>query len=153
MADTLADVEPMIYESQISVPYSWWAGDTASRFFRSLRDEKKIMGTKCAKCSRVYIPPRKVCPSCFSENPEWTEVSDQGVLQSFTIARRQLASLPEKVPVILGLIKLDGADTGLLHYLDEVDQKQLRIGMRVKAKFADNRSGGIRDIEYFRPAK
>ena len=45
------------------------------------------------------------------------------------------------------------ADTALLHYLDEVDPEQIRIGMRVKAKFADQRTGGIGDIAHFRPAK
>ena len=153
MDDTIHDVEPMVYQSRINVPYSWWAGDTASRFFKSLRDEKKIIAKKCHRCNRVYVPPRKVCPLCFTENPEWVEVSDEGVLQSYTISRRQLASLPRKAPVIFGLIKLDGADTALLHYLGEVDQAQIRIGMRVKARFADERAGGIRDIVHFRPAR
>ncbi len=152
MTDTSRDVEPMVCRSQISVPYTWWAGDTASKFFISLRDEKKIMGAKCGQCGRVYIPPRKVCPLCFTENPEWVQVSDQGVLLSYTVARRQLASLPKKVPVIFGLIKLDGADTALLHYLGQVELEKLRVGMRLKARFAAKRNGGIRDIAYFKPA-
>ena len=104
MDETFADVEPMVYRSLISVPYSWWAGDTASRFFIALRDEKKIMGKKCPRCSRTYVPPRKVCPLCFTENAEWVEVADEGMLQSYTICRRQLASLPRVAPVIFGLI-------------------------------------------------
>jgi uncharacterized OB-fold protein len=151
MDETLSNIEPMVYESGINVPYSWWAGDTASRFFISLRDDKKIIGKKCTRCDRVYVPPRKVCPLCFKENPEWVDVSDEGVVQSFTIARRQLASLPKQAPVMFGLVKLDGADTALLHFLNEVDPKDIRIGMRVKAKFADDRTAGIRDIAYFRP--
>ena len=87
------------------------------------------------------------------EAPEWVEVANQGVLQSYTVARRQLASLPEKAPVIFGLIRLDGADTSLLHCLDEVDPGQVRIGMRLEAVFADERKGGIRDIAYFRPLR
>ena len=46
-----------------------------------------------------------------------------------------------------------GADTALLHYLDEVDPERVRIGMRVEARFAGERTGGIGDIAYFRPAK
>jgi uncharacterized OB-fold protein len=153
MTELFAGVEPMVYQSRISVPYSWWAGDTASRFFIALRDEKKILGKKCGQCAKVYVPPRKVCPVCFVETPEWVEVSNEGVLQSYTVARRQLASLPAKAPVIFGLIRLDGADTGLLHCLGEVDPGQVVIGMRLKAVFADERKGGIRDIAYFRPAK
>ena len=153
MDEHFADVEPMVYQSRINVPYSWWAGDTASRFFIALRDEQKIMGKKCLRCGRTYVPPRKVCPLCFTENAEWVEVADEGSLQSYTVCRRQLASLPREAPVIFGLIRLDGADTALLHYLDEVDPEQIRIGMRVRARFADQRTGGIGDIAYFRPAK
>ena len=153
MADDLAGIEPAVYKSGISVPYQWWAGETATRFFAGIRDEQKIMGTKCSKCARVFLPPRKICPSCFSHNEEWVTLSPEGELISFTVARRQLAALRRNTPIIFGLIKLDGADTALLHYLDEVDQGQIRIGMRVKARFADERTGGIGDIAHFRPAK
>lgn len=153
MEDQFKGIEPMVYKSRINVPYHWWAGETASKFLISLRDGKKILGTKCAKCNRVYVPPRKACPDCFSENSEWVELPDEGTLVAFTVARRQLASLPKKVPVIYGLIRLDGADTGLLHFIDEVDPVDLKIGMRVKARYADERKATIRDIEYFRPAQ
>ena len=148
-------IEPMIYNSRINVPYSWWAGDTASKFFISLRDDKKIIATRCSKCRKVFIPPRKVCPTCFKENAEWVDVSDEGRLVSFSVARRQLASIPKdkKVPVIWGLIKLDGADTAMLHYLGEVNPGEVVIGMRVKSVFAESRTGGIRDISHFKPVR
>jgi len=153
MQDTLSEVEPLVYESQINIPYKWWAGETASTFLIALRDRKKILGTRCAACARVYVPPRKVCPTCFVENSEWVEVADQGTLLAYTVTRRQLAALPEQAPVSFGLIKLDGADTGLLHYLGEVAPSDLRIGLRVQAEFAAQRTGTIRDIVYFKPVE
>lgn len=153
MSDIFDNVEPMVYESRINVPYHWWAGETASRFFTSLRDEKKIMGTKCMKCEKTYVPPRKTCPKCFTENEEWKEVSPQGTLVTFTVVRRHLASLPKKPPIIYGLIHLEGADTYILHVVDEVKPEDMAIGMKLQAKFAQERTGTIFDIEYFRPAK
>ncbi len=153
MTDIFEDVEPMVHRSGINVPYSWWAGDTASRFLAGLRDEKKILGTKCDRCEKVYVPPRKNCPHCFSENKEWVETSNEGTLVSYTVARRQLASIPEKTPVIFGLIKPDGADTALLHYLGEVEPGDVKIGMRLTPKFENERNGTIRDIAYFKPAE
>ncbi len=154
MSDIFKGVEPLVYNSRISVPYTWWAGDTASRFLVKLRDEQKITGTKCSQCSKVYVPPRKTCPACFTENSEWVDLPDEGTLQSFTVMRTNRASLPndKKIPVIYGLIKIDGADTALLHFLDEVDPKKLSIGMRMKARFTETPAGTIRDILYFRPA-
>ena len=155
MPDIFNGIEPMIYESKINVPYSWWAGDTASKFFISLRDEQKIIATCCGNCKKVFMPPRKVCPTCFTENQEWVNVSDEGALVSFSIARRQLGSIPvdKKVPVIWGLIKLDGADTAMLHFLGDINPGEPAIGMRVKAVFAQTRTGSIRDISHFRPVK
>ncbi len=153
MSEPFEGIEPMVYHGKINVPYSWWAGNTASRFYVKLRDEKRIVGIKCGSCNRVFLPPRKVCPSCFTENKEWVNLSDEGTILSFTVARRRFAAIPKdkKIPVIWGLIQLDGADTAMLHYLDEVNPENLTIGMRVKAVFSDARKGTIRDISHFRP--
>ncbi len=151
MEDVFKGIEPMVYKSRINIPYNWWAGDTASRFLVAIRDDQKILGTKCSECQRVFVPPRKACPTCFTENTEWVDIADVGTVQAFTVARRQLAALKKKVPICFGLIKLEGADTALLHYLGEVDPADIKIGMRVKAKFAEERQGIITDIEYFRP--
>ena len=70
---------------------------------------------------------------------------------AYTVARRQLASLPRKVPVIFVLVRLDGADTALLHYLEGVDPGSVRIGMRVAARFAQERGARMQDIECFVP--
>ncbi len=151
MSNPFKDVEPMVYKSRINVPYRWWAGDTASKFFISLRDGKKILGTKCARCGKVFIPPRKTCPLCFTANEAWVEVKPTGTVTAFTIARRQTAALMKKVPVIFGLIRLDGADTSMLHIIEGVKPGDMKIGMKVEAKFADARKGVMSDIEYFRP--
>jgi uncharacterized OB-fold protein len=151
MEEIFNGVDPLVHQSRINVPYSWWAGDTASRFLVALRDEKKIMGTRCAACNRTFVPPRKTCPSCFGKNTEWVEVAPTGTLESFTVVRRQLAALPKKVPVAFGLIRLDGADTSLLHYLDEVAPEDIAIGRRFKACFASDPQGNILDITHFKP--
>lgn len=151
MADVFKGIEPMVYKSRISVPYHWWAGETASRFLIALRDERKILGTRCTGCGKTYLPPRKNCPSCFEAAMDWVECAREGTVLAFTVARRQLASLPRKVPVIFVLVRLDGADTALLHYLEGVDPGSVRIGMRVAARFAQERGARMQDIECFVP--
>lgn len=153
MSDIFKGIEPMVYKSKISVPYHWWAGETASKFLVSLRDERKILGTRCVACEKTYLPPRKNCPSCFQTSMDWVELPAEGAVVTFTVARRQFASLPRKVPVVFALIKLDGADTAMLHYLGDVDPADVKIGMRVKAKFAAERKARMQDIDYFAPVK
>jgi len=153
MDQSTDNVTPRVHRSRISVPYSWWAGDTASRFFRNIRDEQRLSGTTCEQCRKVYIPPRKTCPTCFTPIESWVDVAGHGTLISYTVARRQLRAIPKPVPVIFGLIRLDGANTALLHYIDEVDPDDVSIGMRLEVSFAEERSGGIQDIQYFRPER
>ncbi|MCK9364076.1 MAG: Zn-ribbon domain-containing OB-fold protein [Syntrophales bacterium] len=155
MYEQFPGIEPMVCQSKINVPYSWWAGNTASRFFAALRDEKIIMATKCPVCGRVFLPPRKACPACFTENTQWVELSGEGCVLSFTVARRQFAAIPnnKRVPVIWGLIKLEGADTAMLHYIEEIEPENVTIGMRVKAVFSEARKGAILDISHFQPIK
>ena len=151
MNDLFAGIEPLVHKSAISIPYSWWAGETASRFYTAIRDQERILGTKCPECKKVYLPPRKVCPACFVKAGEWVELGPEGEVVSFTVVQRQLPALKKPVPVIFALVRLEGAHTALLHYLGEVKPEQVKIGMRVRPKFARERKGQITDIEYFRP--
>lgn len=153
MSDSLNPVEPMVYHSQISVPYSWWAGDTAGRFLTTLRDEQTIMGTRCERCERVFVPPRKTCPTCFTENKTWTAVSNEGTVTAFTVARRQLAAIARPVPVVFALIRLDGADTALLHTIGRIDPDRVSIGMRVRACFSREAGATMAAISHFEPAE
>lgn len=139
-------------KGQIKVPYRWTVGSTGSRFFTELRDKQKIWGTKCPKCQKVYIPPRKNCPQCFCAIGEWTEINSTGILTTFTIVRYSDPNLhPVKAPFAYGIIQLDGADTGLLHMVGGVDVNLIQSGMRVEAVFRTERVGSLLDIEYFRP--
>lgn len=151
MSDIFKGVEPMVYPGKINVPYHWWAGETASKFFIALRDEKKILGTKCPACGKTFLPPRKHCPLCYNVPTEWVPISHEGEVVSFTIARKARAALVKQVPVIFALIKLDGADTAILHYLENVKPEKVKIGLRVRAVFAEERKGRMQDIVHFEP--
>lgn len=151
MAISLDTVTPMVHRSRISVPYTWWAGDTAGRFLRALHDRQTIMGTRCEHCRRVFVPPRKTCPTCFANNATWVTVANQGTLVTFSVARRQLAAIPATVPVVFGLIRLDGADTALLHRIDGIEPEHVTIGMRVKASFSRDAGKTIKAIAHFEP--
>ena len=128
-----------------------WSYGRISRFFRELRDNKKIMGTKCPKCGIVFCPPTSDCPKCYVPT-EWVEVSNQGTVQYYTIVYGLAAPWAKhEVPFGVGLIKLDGADTGLLHYILGVKFDELKNGIRVEAVFRDEREGYITDISHFKP--
>jgi uncharacterized protein len=135
------------------VPYDWNCGPYWSRFFRGLRDEKKICATRCSSCGRVYIPPREVCGPCFARMEEWVDVGPEGVIEMFTVVRLPYTNPstgePVSVPYTDVYVRLDGADTSLMHWLDETDEKKIAVGMRVRAVFREKRTGTLHDIAHF----
>ena len=142
-----------LVEGRLYVPYRNLYGTLASKFFVDLRDHKRLIGVKCSSCKKVYMPPRSVCADCFSVLKEWVELPPTGVLIAYTIVNYSYSSYyqPYEPPYIVGIIKLDGADTGLCQFLGEVRPEDIKIGMRVQAVFKEERKGEILDIAYFKP--
>jgi uncharacterized OB-fold protein len=151
MEDFWSNAQPIVYEGRIKVPYSWQAGETASYFLTQLRDQGKIWGKHCPRCTKVLLPPRKSCPFCFVDTDKWVEVSDEGVVETFTLVREGTPLHPLKAPFAYAVILLDGASTGFVHVLSEVEPDEIKEGMRIKAVFAENRKGSLLDIAYFKP--
>jgi len=151
MAEWLDKVENVYFEGRIKVPYKWYVGEVGSRFLVALRDKKEFWGTKCPKCNTVYVPPQKNCGECFVPADTWVQVKDTGTLESFTVVHYSHTMQPDSSPLIYGLIKLDGADGSILHLVDGVDPKDLKVGVKMKAVFSEKREGTILDISHFAP--
>ena len=153
----MAKEESRIVEGMITLPYRWAMGPVFTRFFEEFKN-KKIMGTKCPRCNRVLVPARRFCPRCFEDTPDWVQVSDKGTVRTWSLITFEFSGQPMPPPHIVGLIDLDGADTALSHFIGGVDlsdlekvRNEISIGMKVEAKWLDERQGDINDIEYFKP--
>ena len=151
VTERLEGMDVWIYHGQIYIPNTYSAGAVGSRFLTELRDRKRIMGTRCPTCNRVYVPARSVCKDCFGQLDEWVEVSDKGTVLSYSVCHQPNPVQPVEASLVYGIIQLDGADTGLVHMLGELDFEQLGIGMRVQAVFRKERVASILDIKYFKP--
>lgn len=121
-----------------------------SKFFRDLRDKGKILGTRCPNCGLVYCPPTSDCARCYLPT-EWVELSGQGTLLAYTVCYMPPPNYEGKIPYIVGLVRLDGGDTALWHYIAEIEPEQVRKGMRVQAVLREAREGKITDISHFKP--
>jgi len=151
VTEKLEGMDVWIYHGQIYIPNSYSAGAVGSRFLIEMRDKKRIMGMRCPTCNRVYVPARSICKDCFGQLDEWVEVSDKGTVLTYTVCHQPNPVQPVEPPLVYGIIQLDGADTGFVHMLGEVDHEQLRIGMRVQAVFKEQREASILDIKHFKP--
>jgi uncharacterized OB-fold protein len=153
-SEELGSTGTLAYPSRIRLPYTWHVGKVGSRFYQEIKDNCKIWGIKCTKCEWVFVPPRETCPRCYCDMREWVELSDTGTLLTYTVTRYSVPGIqPQKPPFALGIIKLDGASSGLVHLLGEVSLNDISVGMRVKAVFREARRGDYLDINYFKPIR
>lgn len=145
-------LQPLVVQKPVRVPWSNFAGRAGSKFLIELRNNRRIMGLRCPKCNIVYVPPKSVCPKCFNQLDEWVQVSNQGTLLTYAVVNYTYSDLlqPKNIPYTVGVIQLDGADTGLCHFVDEVDPSKLKVGTRVQAVFKRKREASILDIDYFK---
>ncbi len=134
--------------------YAWDAGVAIGRYLAELK-EGRIIGVRCRRCRRTVVPPRNFCEWCFEPMSEWVYLQDTGVVNTFSLCYVTWDMVRVKEPEIPAVIEIDGASPGMgiLHLLGEVDPKEVRIGMRVKAvwKPPEEREGAITDIKYFKP--
>jgi len=141
-----------VWPGSIPLESFYTAGLGGQIFFQALKERGELVGTRCKACKQVYVPARVFCERCFVELSEQVKVKTEGTLASFTFSfyDRDGARLGE--PLVLGLVRLEGATTVLLHRLLKVtDPARVRIGARVKAviKPKPDRTGSILDIEGF----
>ncbi len=130
-------------------------GVAGERFFRAIKDEGKILGTRCDCCDVMYVPGRLYCERCFAHlgDEAWFDAGGVGQVHTFTVLHIGPDGAPLEIPRILAFIELGETDGGLVHELGEVTFDELFIGMPVEAVFkaAEERTGSINDILYFRP--
>ncbi len=146
-------------DGHVNLPYKWVYGKALARFYTGLREEGKFYGTARKSCERckgaVQIPPKSFCGLCHEECTDWVELPNRGVLESFTTVYMEFPGQPTKPPYTYGYIKLEGSATHLYHMIREIEEKDIKIGMRVEAVWApkEQRKGNLYDIQYFRPLK
>jgi hypothetical protein len=141
------------WPGHMEADYIYTLGLAGERFFKEIKENGRIMGTRCKRCNLTYVPPRIYCERCFEKLGEWIEVSPRGTVYTFTIAHIDINGSKLEQPTIYAVIKIHGANGGLVHKIGEVNPKDVKIGMQVEAVFKpkEEREGSINDIKHFKP--
>jgi uncharacterized OB-fold protein len=142
-------VEPLSAPIELSFDYTRSLGPTLSRFMTGLAARRVIGGR--GSDGRVYVPPLEYDPVTGAAVTDFVEVGDHGAVQSWCWAAEPLPGQPLDRPFAWALVRLDGADTAMLHALDVASPADVRTGMRVQARWAAEPAGHIRDIVCFEP--
>jgi len=146
----LADVTTSV-ESTIKFPYKRSLGPVIGAFLSALADQR-IIGIRSG--DRVLCPPLEWDPETAQELAhDFVDVGPAGTVESWSWVSQPTVQHPLDRPFAFALIKLDGADTTLVHVVDAGSIDAMATGMRVAPRWRAARTGHITDLEAFVPGE
>ncbi|WP_326763854.1 OB-fold domain-containing protein [Streptomyces sp. NBC_01591] len=133
----------------VEFPFTRSLGPVQSAFLTGLR-ERTVLGVRTAG-GKVLVPPVEYDPVTAEEIRELAEVAATGTVTTWAWNPDPRPGQPLGTPFAWVLVRLDGADTALLHALAAPGPGAVRTGMRVRIRWAPERTGAITDIACFEP--
>ncbi len=134
-----------ILEAPLIIEYDFQrtTGPVIGAFLTGLR-EQKVLGIRGVD-GRVVCPPVEYDPQTGEPLTEMVEVGTEGTVTSWSWVAKVRDGQPLDHPHALALIRLDGADTSILHVVDG----PVATGDRVRIRWAEQPEGLITDIAAF----
>lgn len=133
----------------VEFPFTRSLGPVQSAFLTGLR-ERTVLGVRTAD-GKILVPPVEYDPVTAEEIRELAEVATTGTVTTWAWNPAPRRDQPLATPFAWVLVKLDGADTALLHVLDAPGPEAVHTGMRVRIRWARQRTGAVTDIACFEP--
>ncbi len=122
---------------------------TTEPFWQGLAQDS-LMLQHCDDCAEWVFYPRTHCSHCLSPNLEWQQVSGEGEIYSFTIARRPTAPpFAGMEPQFIAVVQLkEGVRMNTV--ITNAKESDLKVGAKVKPCFMH--TDGDQTLLYFEPA-
>jgi uncharacterized protein len=138
--------ESRMVTSTLEFPYSRTLGPVIGAFAAGLREQRLLAARTTA--GRVLMPPLEYDPETGdATEAELVEVGPGGVVESWSWVPVPSGRQPYDRPFAFAMIRVDGADTGMIHVLTAESAEEISTGMRVVPRWKPTRTGRIDDIE------
>lgn len=123
-------------------------GPVMSAYFTALRDGR-LLGARTVS-GRLVVPPLEWDPDTGAAISGLEPVAETGTVTAFTWVAAPTARHLLQEPFAYALIRLDGADTAMLHAVACEHADACSVGSRVQLVWAEQRTGTVRDISHFK---
>ena len=146
------ELEALSAGDVLEYAYKRSLGPVIGRFLGGVK-ARRIEAVKTA-AGRVIAPPVEYDPDTGEDVDAEARIAvgPGGVVTTWAWEREAKAHHPVSRPFAWALVRLDGADTGMLHAVDVGgDEGKMKSGMRVAPRWRAERTGTIRDLECFVP--
>ena len=115
-----------------------------NKAFRQNLGEHKLMAAQCQSCGALHLPPRPLCPNCFGETMEWSEMSGRGNLRAFTTINIGLSAMiaagyDRKNPYCTGIVELEEGPSisAQIIGVETEHPEQITIGTALKVAYIE----------------
>jgi hypothetical protein len=98
--------------------YEYTVGPAGEEFFKGLK-QGKIIGSKCSKCGKIYIPARTYCENCFVKINNYVEIKkEEAYVDTYTIIYKDDEGRQLDKPIYIAMIRFPNTVGGLLCYAE-----------------------------------
>jgi uncharacterized OB-fold protein len=116
--------------------------------FNQYLAEHKLMGTRCASCGALHLPPHPICTTCHSDDVSWTAFSGRGRLLAFTTVHIAPTAMIEAGygrdrPYCTGVVQLEEGPSISAQILgvDAARPEEIAIGTPLQVAFVQREEG------------
>ncbi|WP_239017209.1 Zn-ribbon domain-containing OB-fold protein [Seongchinamella sediminis] len=143
----MSQAELLNQSFELGFTYTRSTGPVVGRFFTELR-KRNIVGIR-ASDGRVVVPPMEYDPDTAEALGEFVEVGQAGEIVSFAWVSAPREAHPSQQPFAWAMIRLDGADVPMVHWVRAERESDVSTGARVRVRWAEQTTGFITDINGF----
>ena len=100
-------------------------------FAKHLKDGR-VMGSRCTACGAIAFPPRADCSQCLGGEFEYTEMSGEGTVMTYTRIDAAPAGFEDVTPFTCGVDDLKETGRLLAWFGETIPEQEIAVGMKVQ---------------------
>ncbi len=143
------EYKPFEVDQHLTAHGNYWA-ERREALLHESPDKKKLLGSPCKACNKVFWPPRSVCTFCFGELKDMVEIGPLGTVETFTLVTYSEPIQPRTAPFIYAVIG-STAPTRAWPFPRRGRDRQGAHRHAGSTRIRKGPQGNILDIQYFKP--
>jgi uncharacterized OB-fold protein len=123
-------------------------GDFSNTAYHQHLSAHKLMGNRCQECGKIHLPPRPMCPKCYSDDLVWVEAPEKGELTGFTVIHIAPTAMLDagygrENPYVSGIVRLENglSISAQILGVDPTKPDEIKIGIPLRAEFIERGEG------------
>lgn len=111
------------------------------RYWREIPQRYRYEAAECAKCGKIFFPPRLVCSGCWGRVFNKVTLPLDGTIETFTVIRVAPSGFADEAPYAVGIMKLTNGVKVTAQIVDCAPE-EIAIGDPVRLEFRRVRQDG-----------